>query len=346
MMKNFRKLAKISLILVYLVIIAGAVVRMTGSGMGCPDWPKCFGYYIPPTDIETLEWQPERVFEKGQVIIRNEALQVARTDFTTAQQFNTANWELYTKHDYSTFNVWHTWIEYINRLVTVILGIPMLLLMLISFFLFKKDKVITYGTIATLVVLFIQALLGKIVVDTNLKTGMITVHMVIAFLLMAMLLFLIYRSKESHISYTFKNNTKKLIFLTSFITLGQVVLGTQVREYVDLQIDFLGEQAKNLWLIQPPIKFYVHRSFSVLIVLLNIYLAYRMKKEVPNYKKINWALLLIGLSVFTGILMYYLDFPFGTQPLHLVLASLLFGVQFYMALEALKMSKNHKSLYL
>ena len=273
-------------------------------------------------------------------------LQVAKTDFTTAQQFNTTNWELYTKHDYSTFNVWHTWIEYINRLVTVILGIPMLLLMLISFFLFKKDKVITYGTIATLAVLFIQALLGKIVVDTNLKTGMITVHMVIAFLLMAMLLFLVYRSKENHTNYTFKNNTKKLIFLTAFITLGQVVLGTQVREYVDLQIDFLGEQAKDLWLLSPPLKFYVHRSFSVLIVLLNIYLAYRIKKEIPKYGKINWTLLLIALSVFTGILMYYVDFPFGTQPLHLVLASLLFGVQFYMGLEASKLTKNHKSLYL
>ena len=44
MIKYFISWAKIALILVYLVIVAGALVRMTGSGMGCPDWPKCFGY--------------------------------------------------------------------------------------------------------------------------------------------------------------------------------------------------------------------------------------------------------------------------------------------------------------
>jgi len=78
MNNTFYRFAKWSLVLVYLVIVAGALVRMTGSGMGCPDWPKCFGYYIPPTNVETLQWSPERYFEKGQVIIYNEGLLVAK----------------------------------------------------------------------------------------------------------------------------------------------------------------------------------------------------------------------------------------------------------------------------
>ena len=79
----YKKSIFISLVLIYLVIIAGAVVRMTGSGMGCPDWPKCFGYIIPPTNEAELIWTPEKSYEEGQVIIVDETLRVAKTDFTT-----------------------------------------------------------------------------------------------------------------------------------------------------------------------------------------------------------------------------------------------------------------------
>ena len=340
MINNFRKLAKLTLVLIYIVIIAGAVVRMTGSGMGCPDWPKCFGYYIPPTNIETLTWQKDKVFKKGQVIILNEALEVAKKDFTTGKIFNENNWDTYTKHDYSKFNVWHTWIEYINRLVSVLLGIPMLLLLVIAFFIYSKDKTLTIFTVISVFILGLQAVLGKIVVDTNLKTGIITVHMFFAFILMALVLFLIYQSKENKPIYNFDKTTVNLIKITALITLIQVVLGTQVREFVDSQITVLGENSKQLWLKEPTLKFYIHRSFSMLIVILNILLLVRSLKQNPKYHKIKWSILFILLSVITGVVMYYFNFPFSTQPLHLVIAALLFGIQFYIVLET---RKSHKT---
>ena len=75
MENSFKISVKISLILVYLVIAAGSIVRMTGSGMGCPDWPKCFGYWIPPTERAQLDWKPGHQYTKGQVIILNERTQ-------------------------------------------------------------------------------------------------------------------------------------------------------------------------------------------------------------------------------------------------------------------------------
>ncbi|NNM22946.1 MAG: heme A synthase, partial [Flavobacteriaceae bacterium] len=129
---TYRKVARLTLILVYLVIAAGAIVRMTGSGMGCPDWPKCFGYVIPPTEESQLKWTPGQSYSKGQAIIWEETLLMANSDFTSAQQFEMSNWVAYEKHDYATFNVFHTWTEYINRLLGALAGLGTLVLALLS----------------------------------------------------------------------------------------------------------------------------------------------------------------------------------------------------------------------
>lgn len=340
---QFRKIAKASLFLVYLVIIAGAVVRMTGSGMGCPDWPKCFGYYIPPTNESELKWQPDRLFEKGQVIIKDESLQISKETFTTKSDFNSDNWELYTKHDYAIFNPWHTWIEYINRLFGALAGLATLLLAIASIKFWKKEKRIPI--LAWLVVfgMVFQAWLGATVVYSVLEPAKITVHMLMALVIVAMLLYIIYLANAENKLIRFDNLTLNLSILAIGLTLIQIVMGTQVRQFVDEQIDIYGYDAKSNWLKDPLLLFYIHRSFSILVLLLNAFLAFRITKLNLGHIKIYWVLFILLVEVFTGIAMNYLNFPFASQPLHLVLASILFGVQFYIVLDALKPRKISKT---
>ncbi|MFD2561601.1 COX15/CtaA family protein [Aquimarina rubra] len=336
MKKYFRPLVITSIILIYLIIIAGAVVRMTGSGMGCPDWPKCFGYYIPPTEETQIQWKPDHEYQKGFIVILDEELRIATKDFTSSSIYNASNWEPYAKHDYAKFNVWHTWIEYINRLVTVLSGIPILLMFILSLWFWKEKRKITLFAGLTIIAMAFQAWLGKIVVDSNLLPLRITVHMMVAFIILAILLYVLFLTKDKIKSIEFNTTFKSILLFSVVLTLIQVGLGTQVRQYVDEQIKTVGELAKSEWLQPPTMTFYIHRSFSILVVVINTWLIWYSKKMQFGLSKLNWVLILIGLEALTGILMYYFDFPFLSQPLHLVLSSLLFGVQFYMMLEVFK----------
>ncbi|MFS4467373.1 COX15/CtaA family protein [Maribacter sp. 2210JD10-5] len=340
---HFRKIAKVTLVLVYLVIVAGAVVRMTGSGMGCPDWPKCFGYYIPPTDAETLEWKPEKTFKKGQVIILDKTLKVSKSDITTRTIYNSNNWEPYTKHDYAIFNVWHTWIEYINRLFGALAGLATLILAVISLLYWKEKKRVTLLSFLVVLGMGFQAWLGATVVYSVLEPVKITTHMIMALIIVAMLLYIIHNANTKDKNIVHDKTFFNVALFALGLTLVQIVLGTQVRQFVDEQIDTVGEEAKNLWLQRPTIQFYVHRSFSILVVLINFYLFYRVRKYRLNHPKMNWVLILLIVEVLTGMAMYYLDFPFASQPLHLILASVLFGVQFYIVLDALKSKRSYKT---
>ena len=337
MNKRFNQLTKISLILIYLVIIAGAIVRMTGSGMGCPDWPKCFGYMIPPTEESELFFKPHHHYNEGEMILLNsERFYTALKDFKSKELIDWNNWTLFEKHDYVIYDPVHTWIEYLNRLIGALAGIPILLFTLISIYYWKDYKYLTVISVLTVLGMGFQAWLGKTVVDSNLAPYKITIHMLMALVIVGLILVLIVQTKKVNKS----NNSlfKNLVIFSIILTLIQVVLGTQVREFVDEQVELIGYDKAN-WLTNVPLKFYIHRSFSVLVLVVNLYLLYLNKKLNLGYNKINYVIVLIGVEILTGILMYYFDFPLLSQPIHLVIATIIFGLQFYILLEYLVRNK-------
>jgi len=338
MKKFFPLLVKICLISIYIIILAGSTVRMTGSGMGCPDWPKCFGHLIPPTSEEELLWQENTNFNKGIIIIKDEELLVASQDFTSTSQFNSDNWETYTKHDYAIFNVTHTWVEYINRLATVLSGIFFLGLIISSLYYWKDNKLLPILSFAAIFLMGFEAWLGKTVVDSNLAVSKITIHMLVALLIVALLLVLVFKT-TTHLA-TSKNDKifQYLVYTVFGLTLIQIVLGIDVREFVDEQLKNLGFQNKGLIDLEENSNFLIHRTFSILVVLLNGWLYIRGMRLKLGYTLPFWILVVLSIEIIVGVLMYYGNFPFGTQVMHLLFAAILFGLQFYLILKQRKLA--------
>ena len=194
MIKNFKTSIITSFILVLLVIFAGSMVRMTGSGMGCPDWPKCFGYLIPPTTEKDVFWKSNFNYKKGVMILRNEKFYSAKIDFLSSNEFILSNWLEYTKHDYNEFSVMNTWFEFINRFIGAIAGLSTLIMFLFSFNFLKTKPGVTIMSFIVVLSMLFQAWLGKLVVDSNLSPYKITVHMLMAIVILSLIIFIYKKS--------------------------------------------------------------------------------------------------------------------------------------------------------
>ena len=311
--------------LTFMVILAGSVVRATGSGMGCPDWPKCFGLLIPPTDVEQVTWHANSDYSQGQMIVRDEALWQANLDFTTAESWDKSQWTVYTRHDYAIFNPVHTWIEYINRLFGALLGLPMLIATGMAFTVMRSRPRLLGGMMLAMFFLGFEAWLGKLLVDGHLIPQQITLHMVGAFALLAVLVNVLrsvkpmgQHSDQSKLRVKVKRWAIAVIVLLAV----QVVLGTQVREQIDVLLKTFGVHDSRLaWMGQLDITVLVHRSFSWMLLIASWYLHRAYKAWQPSSPLTLMLLIGFVLIAVLGAMMYYLSIPAVIQPAHLLLTA-------------------------
>jgi len=309
--------ATTSLVFIFLVILAGSVVRATGSGMGCPDWPQCFGYNIPPTDVETLTWREGRSFEEGQMILLNNQFWVATSDFTTSEAFEAENWTLFDRHDYTIFNPVHTWIEFINRLIGALSGLPVLALAIFGVWGVRRNVWNAVLAVGVLFLLLFEAWLGKIVVDGNLVPNQITIHMMGSVAIVLLLLALRARNTEGTFNYP-KGILRSMVLLLLLVVV-QIFLGTQTRELVDYALEhgvLRPEVMDSITSLLPK----VHRTFAWTILVLTSVLFFQQRKYgtlLPGFKPLVFG---IALEWAIGVVLYFTGLPQAMQPVHLVLS--------------------------
>ena len=326
-MKSLRNFSWIVLINIFLVIIAGSVVRMTGSGMGCPDWPKCFGHYIPPTSIEELTWEQGKSFDKNQMVIMNESLWTANEDLVAQQEFNNKNWTKYTKHDYAKFNVYHTWTEYINRLFGALLGVFALIVIVLAANKFRTNKWFLWLALIQLFLVLFQAWLGKLTVDTNLNPYMITYHMmgVVVMIVVQLVLIKLVNSKVNNPEgdKVLTSKIKGVSLLGVGLMIVQIVLGTQVRQ----QTDTMTKAGVPRELIADGFDwvFFVHRSFSFLIIFACVFLFIKLRKLQEMKAPLRFLIIFTILEVIAGMVLYYLGMKPFAQPIHLLFSLLMYA---------------------
>ncbi len=293
-----------TVITIYALILVGGIVRATGAGMGCPDWPTCFGQWIPPTSESQLP----------------------------------ANYqEIYAERGYAqtTFNVRKTWTEYLNRLLGVFTGFTILATLVFSVPYRRSEPGVFWLALAGFILVGVQGWLGSRVVASNLHVGMITVHMLLAQVIVGIVIAALVRSARERYKDLRVDALPSLFYPLMLVAMGagllQLVMGTQVREAVDLIARSSDFANRHLWIDNLPLIFGIHKYFAIPLVVLNGWLVI----SVLNHS--SYALLRhlsIALAVFTmgtigiGMSMDRLHLPMFSQPLHLWLASLIFGTQF------------------
>ncbi len=310
-LSSFQRLALWTTATTYFLILVGGLVRASGAGLGCPDWPRCFGGWVPPMSAA----------------------------------------ELPPQFDPSQFNSTLMWTEYLNRLLGMAVGFLILATAISAWRHHRRNPRILWTTIAALLLTGFQGWLGGKVVAHELAAWIVTVHMIVALVIVQMLLYVTVRafppahlrtsapahpstSAPEHPSTRAPQHLSTFIIALIILTLIQIALGTQVRGGVDEALD--AGVARSAALATVGTLDYLHRdaAFITLLgaILLTFWLARQGNPPENRHQRTlvrwSWAVLgLAGLQVAVGVVMAYVSLLPAAQVLHLTLASLLLGAQ-------------------
>jgi len=321
-------------ITLFLVILAGGVVRSSGSGMGCPDWPKCFGCIVPPTHISQLPPDYKQKYVASRI----------RKNQHFAKTLDALGY-----HDLATriredksilipedFNPAKTWIEYANRLVGVISGIFLLLTAIYSFNYWSLNKGIVLASVGNLILVAFQAWLGSVVVSTNLVPWVVTVHMLLALGLLALGIYTYHAAKvNGKPKLQFKGIVWTMTILALILTITQICFGTDVRERVDEVAAHLQGYRQD-WVSRVGGIFTRHRDSAILVLIINVALYALIRKGYSRHsihqQLMSFTFLMIMLQILSGIALSYFALPPYAQATHILISTLIFGAQFYLLL--------------
>ena len=332
---RFRKVNLITIVLLFVLILAGGVVRSTGSGMGCPDWPKCFGRYIPPTSSADLPKDYKQKYVERR-LSKNERFA------KTLDIFGFSDLARRIREDKSIlvpeeFNAAKTWTEYINRLLGALSGIFLLLTALLSFSYRHENKLIPFLSVLNVLLVGFQGWLGSIVVSTNLVAWVVTVHMLLALAILALAIGTYHLAK---VYGKHKLNVSPILHVTIVfalvLTIVQIAFGSEVRERIDEVASHLQGGYRSDWISNAGQVFSRHRDVAILVLIANVVLFALVRGNFSRHsiqqQMMSFIFLVIMLQIVTGILLSYWALPPAAQAAHVVLASLVFGGQFYLML--------------
>ena len=287
-LKSFQRLALWTTATTYLLILVGGLVRASGAGLGCPDWPRCFGSWIPPASAANLPPQ----------------------------------------FDPSQFNPTLMWTEYLNRLLGVTVGFLIFATAISAWRHHRHQPRILWTTIAAFLLVGFEGWLGGRVVAHELAAWIVTAHLIVAIVIVQLLLFATFEAFAPAPQAPAPKAPKApaVIAVLILVTLVQAGFGTQVRGHIETAIN--AGVARDAALATVGRLDYLHRDLAFVVLIgASVLTLWLMSRRSPLVRWSFVTLALAVTQILVGVAMAYVSLTPAAQVGHLTIASLLLGAE-------------------